>query len=80
MAHNHQAEGESPPGTDPCVSLRMGGGFGVASCLRSSWMLEVGAGVVDQGQVGMQQTVGSLRLIAPAEMGSAEVCWMMGWT
>jgi hypothetical protein len=51
------------------VSLRKAGGFGVASGLRLSWMLEVAVGVADQEQVGMQQVVGLLLQIASVEMG-----------
>ena len=40
-------------------------------------MLEVPIGVADQEQVGTQQIVGSLLQIALAEMGWAEVYWMM---
>lgn len=56
---------------------RKADGFGVASCLRLNWMLEVPIGVADQEQVGTQQIVGSLLQIASAEMGWAEVYWVM---
>ncbi len=59
------------------MSRQKGGGFGVASCLRSSWTLEAAIGVVDQEQVGMQRIAGLLLRIASVGMGLAEVCWMM---
>jgi hypothetical protein len=50
------------------VSRRKADGFGVASCLRLSWMLGVAVGVADQEREGMQQIVGLLLQIASAEM------------
>lgn len=55
------------------MSLRKGGGFGAASCLRSSWMLGAGVGAVGRERVGMQRIVALLPLIALAGTGSAEV-------
>jgi hypothetical protein len=59
------------------VSRRKADGFGVASGLRLSRMLEVAVGVAGQEQVGMQHIVGLLLQIASVGMGWAEVYWMM---
>jgi hypothetical protein len=80
MAHSHQALGESPPETYPCVSLQKGGGFEVASCLRSSRMVETVVAAVDQELVGTQQTVELLLQTGLVEMRSAGACWTTGWT
>jgi hypothetical protein len=62
------------------VFRRKADGFGVASCLRLSRMLEVAIVVADREQVGMQHIVGLLLQIAWAEMGLAEVYWLMELT
>ena len=62
------------------MSLQKGGGFGVASCLRSSRMVETVVVAVDQELVGTQQTAELLLQTGLVEMRSAGACWTTGWT